>query len=381
MLTDRNVKTILVIGGYGHAGCKIVKGLIEKTSFHVLATGRKIEKLESLKKMYPHERLSIEAIDVNNKEEIKLCCKKADMVINAVGPYSMGGIEIVETIMECKKPYIDMANEQLHLNNLRNIKNKIAEAGSMVFTCAGQSPGVSTLVMIHIANMVKAVNSIEMYGVIGRLPTPDQGLASMMSGVIEASMSSTTYVDGKYIHEGLGKYIKEHTMPEPFGKMKMLSVPLNDSILVPEAVACKTVRTLFGMEMDIPPILFQIMGWLKPHKRKWAYRMLEKMMMKTLKDNYKMGLKEGFNPGGFMKIVVTGSEEIEALIKVEDNSIMTSYMPVVIALNYFETPEKFKGLLTPADIYSFDSFNQELDKLGWKIHLDVKKAMPVLPSS
>jgi saccharopine dehydrogenase-like NADP-dependent oxidoreductase len=369
---QEHTKTILVTGAYGHAGNKIVKGLIEKTMFQVLATGRKAGKLESLKKMYPSDRIITEVLDLDNKNDLKLCAQKADMVINAVGPYSMGGIEIAKTILACKIPYIDLANEQLHLNNLRKIRNEIEESGSMVFTCAGQSPGISTLVMIHLANLVTNVDNIEMYGVVGRLPTPDQTLGSIMSGIIEASLDSTTYVNGKQVHEKLGKFIKEHTMPEPFGTMKMLSCPLNDSILVPEVIKCKGVRTLFGLQMDISPNVFKMMAILKPHKRKWVYRLLEKMTKKTLKDNYLMGLKEGFDPGGYMKVVVTGSKEISTLIKVEDNSVMTSYMPVVIAINYFENPERFKGLLTPSDIYSFDSFNKELEKLGWKITLDIK---------
>ena len=366
-----NSKTILVIGSYGHAGSKIVKGLIDKTLFNVIATGRKLEKLEQLKNECDSNRITIELLDGTNKNKLKKCCTKTDLIINAVGPYSMGGIDIVKTILTCGKPYIDMANEQLHLKNLREIKPDIDRGGNMVFTCTGQSPGVSTLAMTHMAKLVKNVNSIEMYLVVGRLPTPDQGLASMMSGVIEASLGSKTFVNGEYINERMGKFVKKHTMPEPFGEMNMLSCPLNDSILVPEAVQCKSVRTLFGFELDFPPGLFMTLSWLKPHKRKWVYGLLEKVMRKTLLNNHKMGFKEGFNPGGYIKVVITGNECIEGLIKVEDNSIMTSYMPIIAAINHFDHPEKFKGLLTPNDVYTFDSFNKELDKLGWKININL----------
>jgi short subunit dehydrogenase-like uncharacterized protein len=367
-----NTKTILVTGAYGHAGSKIVKGLMEKTTFNVLATGRNAQKLELLKKTYSSERLMVQVLDQNNKNDLLACVRKVDMVINAVGPYSMGGIEIVKNVLACKIPYIDLANEQLHLSSIRQIKNEIDQSNSMIFTCAGQSPGVSTLLMIHVAKMLDVIDNIEMYGVVGRLPTIDQSLGSMMSGVIEASMDSTTYINGKHTREDLGKCIKEQTMPEPFGKMKMISFPLNDAILVPEAIQCNGVRTLFGLEMELPPVIFKIMALLKPHKRKWAYRLLENMMKKSLKDNYQKGLKQGFEPGGYMKIVVTGSKQISALIKVDDNGVMTSYMPIVIALNYFENPEKFKGLLTPTDKYTFESFNKELEKLGWKIDMDIK---------
>lgn len=364
-------KIILVLGAYGHAGCKIIKGLLDKTPFYVLATGRRPEKLDTLKKIHSSERLNTGILDVNNQQDLKQYCQQVDLIINAVGPYSMGGIETAKVVLACQKPYIDLANEQLHLNNLRKIKTEIAQSGSMFFTCTGQSPGISTLLMIHLANLSGKVEDIEMYGVVGRLPTPDQSLGSLMSGVIEAAMDSTTYVNGKHVKEEIGTFMKPHTVPEPFGTMQMLSFPLNDAILVPEVVPCKSVRNMFGLEMEIPPLVFKMIAWLKPHKRKWAYRLLENRMKKTLKDNYQKGLKEGFNPGGYMKVVVTGANPIHALIKVEDNSVMSSYMPVVIALNYFENPQKFKGLLTPSDMYTFDTFNHELEKLGWKIQMQL----------
>lgn len=365
-----HTKTILVTGACGHAGSKIVKGLIEKTTFSVLAAGRNADKLEALEKMYPSERLITQTFDQENSNELKSFVQKADLVINAVGPYSIGGIDFVKAVLAYKIPYIDLANEQLHLNNLRKIKDEIYQSGTMVFTCAGQSPGVSTLLMIHLAKQLDKVDSIELYGVVGRLPTPDQGVASVMSGIIEAAMHSTTYINGNQVQEPLGKCIKQHTVPAPFGTMKMLSFPMNDSILVPEAVTCNTVRTLFGLPEEIPQLVFKIIALLKPQKRKWVYRLLERVTKKSMKDSYAVGLKEGFNPGGYMKVVVTGSKEISALVKVEDNSIMTSYLPIVIAINYFEDPSKFKGLLTPADMYTFDSFNNELEKLGWKINFE-----------
>jgi len=373
MENEGTIKTILVIGGYGHAGTKIVKGLLEKTAFNVLAVGKRPEKLESLVRENNSNRLSVEILDAGNTDKLTLYCQKADMVINASGPFSLGGDEIVKTVVQCKKPYIDIANEQLHLMNLRQLKPEIEESGSMVFTCTGQSPGVSTLVIIHLAEMLREVNSIKIYGVAGRMPSPDQALASIMSGIIESSLCSTTYIDGKQVYEPLGKFIKKQTFPEPIGEKKLMSVPLNDSILIPEKIKCNSVRTLFAIDKEFSPILFSIMRWLKPHKRKWAYKMLEKIVKKNLKCSYEEGLTKGFFPGGYIKVIMTGSKDIEALIAVEDNSVMVSYMPIVIAINYFDNPENFKGLLTPADKYTFDTFNNELDKLGWKIHLEVNR--------
>ncbi len=372
------MKTILVTGAYGHAGSEIVNGLLNKTPFSVLATGRRINKLQELKEKHPTDRLQIQVVDVESEEEILMACQTADLMINASGPYSMIGFKVVKTAIDAKLPYIDLANEQLQLKRLRDIKSEIEAADTMVFTCTGQSPGVSTLVMKHMADLVENVDSIHMFGVIGRLPTADKTLGSMMGGILEAALDSVVYVGGKHEIEPFGSNIIKHTFPAPFGTMNMLSIPITDAFLVPEVVKCNTVLTMFGLDMDLPPRLGTILKFLKPHKRKWAYKLLESLMRKTIKDSYKTGLKEGFNPGGYFKVVVQGDKTIEAQIKVADNSIMTSYLPIVIALNYFENPNKFKGLLTPTDAYTFESFNAELAKLDWEIPLKVVESVQVV---
>ncbi len=372
------MKTILVTGAYGHAGNEIIKGLLEKTPFNVLATGRKIHELEQLKANNPSDRLQIQVVDVKSEESMETAFQKADLLINASGPYSVLGFDIVKAALKAKLPYIDLANEQLQLKRLRGIQAEIEAANTMVFTCTGQSPGVSTLLMKHMGDLVENVDSIHMFGVIGRLPTPDKGLGSMMGGILEASLESVVYVEGQHEIEPFGSNIIEHSFPAPFGTMKMLSVPIADAFLVPEVVECQTVMTMYGLDMDLPKGIDSILKFLKPHRRKWAYKLLEALMKKSLKDSYKIGLKEGFNPGGYLKIVVSGDKTIETQIKVEDNSVMTSYLPIVIALNYFEHPEKFKGLLTPTDVYTFESFNSELAKLNWEIPFKVVESTAVV---
>jgi len=365
------MKTILVTGAYGHVGSEIVNGLLNKTSFKVLATGRKIDKLQKIKEKHQTNRLETQVVDVENEQEILTAFQAADLLINASGPYSMNGFKIAKLAVNAGMPYIDLANEQVQLKRLRGIQSEIEAAETMVFTCTGQTPGVSTLVMKHMADLVDHVNSIHMLGVFGRQPTADKGLGSMMGGVLEALFESAVYVDGSYKVEPFGSNITEHYFPPPFGTMKMLSVPIADTFLIPEVVKCKTVMTLFGVSMDIPIGLESILKFLKPHKRKWAYKLLEALVKKSMKDSYQIGLKEGFNPGGYIKVLVKGDQAIETQIKVEDNGVMASYFPIVVALNYFEHPEKFKGLLTPTDVYTFESFNAELTKLNWEIPLNV----------
>lgn len=44
-------------------------------------------------------------------------CAKASFVINAIGPFARCGAAIARTAVECGRPYLDCANEQLHYRN------------------------------------------------------------------------------------------------------------------------------------------------------------------------------------------------------------------------------------------------------------------------
>ena len=106
------IGTVLVLGAYGLAGREIVDSLLAKTDLAVIASGRNVEKLEALTARLAHTRLSTRLLDAYDAGALAKACSEADLVINAVGPYAVGGAEIARTVLDSGLPYVDFANEQ-----------------------------------------------------------------------------------------------------------------------------------------------------------------------------------------------------------------------------------------------------------------------------
>ena len=74
-----------------------------------------------------------------------------------------------------------------------------------------------------------------------------------------------------------------------------------------------------------------------------------------------------------MKLIVEGDQKITGLIGFEHGAVMTSYIPIAFAIEYFKNPQQYKGLLTPNKAFTFSSLNNILDELGWKIEMKIEK--------
>lgn len=112
---------IPVLGAYGLAGRAIVARLVEMTCYSIVAAGRNHEKLDAVLQSLDRARVRGLVLDATDAAALRDACGGAAFVINAVGPYSRGGAAIANTVIDCGRPYLDCANEQLHYRNLSKL--------------------------------------------------------------------------------------------------------------------------------------------------------------------------------------------------------------------------------------------------------------------
>jgi short subunit dehydrogenase-like uncharacterized protein len=112
---------ILVLGAYGLAGRAIVERLAARTTHPVVAAGRRADKLQALLKALGSDRIHALVLDATDVTALRNACANASFVINAIGPFARSGAAIARTAVECGRPYLDCANEQLHYRNLSEL--------------------------------------------------------------------------------------------------------------------------------------------------------------------------------------------------------------------------------------------------------------------
>ena len=372
MMSQNNKNRVLVLGAYGLAGRTVVQGLLKKSELRIIISGRNKEKLQQIRDhANSPERLETAVFDALDTARLKSASAEAGLVINCVGPYSMSGFEIARTVLETSTHYIDFANEQIHYSRLKELAPFASRKNLMLLTACGWAPGFSTLLMKRAVEKVPSIHSLEMCYVQGRTPDDNSGMGSIMGAILEPGFGSVTLKNGELIQEKLGVDQKLVLMPEPFGETAMLGIPTIDTLLFADYPGLRDLRTYFAVGVQSPPGLFSLIGMLKAHKRKWAYRLLERIVSHIVRKSYADAVKKGFTPGGYIQITAKSRNmTLQNLIPFEDGGTATSYLPVLAARRLFQNKIQKTGLLTVLELFNLDTVLNECRHLGWPIQIE-----------
>lgn len=370
-----NRMTILVLGAYGGAGREIVRGLIDKTGLNVIVAGRNRDRLAALASKHSSSRLRPRILNAANSAALTESCKDAGLVINAVGPYSMHGADIARTAIESGVPYVDFANEQIHYRRLQQIDPLARERNLLLLTAAGAVPGLSGVLALRGTRHLPVVESIDMFYGQGRMPNPEAGVASLMSGALEMGFGSVTVRDGVQVATRLGAHRRVETLPG-LGAAEMIAGPSIETLTVPARIPLRSFEQYWNLG-DIPPGTFALIRILKPHRRPWAYRLLKRLTERIVRDDYERGVKKGLTAEGILKIIACGGgHRWEATVTCDDGFVATAYLPVIAAKRFAEGRLSEAGLVTPLDVFEWEGLMSEIAELGWPLRIQEQVSDP-----
>lgn len=341
---------VLVLGAYGLAGRAIVERLLRKTSFQVIGGGRDAAKLKAVYAGTEESRLQIRVLDALDASALGAVAGEADLVINAVGPFSRNGAAIARTVLECGRAYVDCANEQRHYRNLEGLHGVAREKGVPLVTAAGAIPGCSTLLAALLLKRFPEADDVACYWAQFRHAYPDSGLASMMGGILEALENPIAMQAGKPVPVVLGKSVKTMELPEPFGRQRLLEVPLIDALTVSAYHPVREFHTWFYMG-DLPLWLLDIVRVLQPQRRPWAYRVVESIMRRINTKDTQKAIESGVGPESLLLAEAwREGKRITGKIVFVDGAVATACLPVYLAEQYLSGKVTQTGLLTPLDL-------------------------------
>ena len=356
------VETVLILGAYGLAGREVVAGLLATTDLAVIATGRNPAKLGALASRLADPRLATRRLDAYDAGALAQACTDADLVINAVGPYAVGGAGIARTVLESDRPYVDFANEQSHYRRLESLAALARQKRLLLLTAAGEIPGLSTLVVLQAVERLPDVQEVDVFYAQGRAPDEESGIGSYLGGVLEVGF--------------LGRRVERRIerMPEPFGEVQMVAVPTIEALTVPKHTPLRALENWWALG-EIPPGTEALIRLLKPHERAWARRLFERLTRWAQRGEYRRALQKGLTSAGVIKVVARAPQgRWEAILHVADGGLATSYLPVLAARQLAEGKLDAVGLVTPIDVFEPTATFRELAALGWPLEVRESQA-------
>ncbi|HEX4859784.1 MAG TPA: hypothetical protein VFV07_01020 [Rhizomicrobium sp.] len=223
---------VLVLGGTGNFGRRIVEGLKRHGVPVIAAGGRK-------------------DFDVHRELGARLDALAPKVVVNTCGPFQMSGYDVAEACIARRIHYIDLADGREFVKGITVLDAAAKASGVSIISGASSVPGLSSAVIEHFRHEFERVDEID-FGISPGQQTP-RGLAT-----VTAIM---TYV-GKAFH-GVHGWQDVHRRAYPtLGKRWMANCDIPDLDLLPARYGLKRVRFFAGSELGFLHLNLWFLSWL-----------------------------------------------------------------------------------------------------------------------
>ena len=352
--------SVLVLGAYGLAGRAVVAAVLRTTQCRVVAAGRHAERLAAEFGAADPARLTTSVVDVTDAAALQRACEPVDLVVNAVGPYNLSGAAIAQTVVAARRHYVDCANEQIHYERMGGLAEEARAAGVLMVVAAGLVPGLSTLLAVHVLECAPRADRVDVRYAQLRHAFADGGHASVMGGVLDAVYRPSALCNGQRVPVALGESTATAEFPPPFGPRRFLEVPNIDVPVLAGYRPLREVHTWIDLG-DQPTWLFALIRALDPVRRRWAYRIIARVVERLTRKEFETALSLGRGPDAYLEVEASaGAERQRAGVHFTDGASPTAVLPARIVRDLFANRLPQRGLATPIDLYSWSDVEDDL---------------------
>jgi putative NADH-flavin reductase len=149
---------ILVIGGYGGFGARLVRRLLAN-GHEVLVAGRSADKAAAF--CAGLERAEPVVADRTNGIGMVMARERPDLVIDAAGPFQASGYTVPEACIAMRIPYLDLADARAFVGGIGALDKAARQAGIAVIAGASSVPALSGAVARRLAEGLARVDQVE----------------------------------------------------------------------------------------------------------------------------------------------------------------------------------------------------------------------------
>ncbi|MUV12618.1 saccharopine dehydrogenase family protein [Noviluteimonas gilva] len=155
---------VLVLGGYGQFGRRIVEALAGDADMAVIVAGRDVAQASALcDALRPTARatLEAEAIDITGGFDEALRRARPDLVIHTAGPFQAQGYDVARATLGFGAHYVDLADGRAFVEGFDALDALAKSCGRRAITGASSVPGISAAVIEAHADRFATLETVE----------------------------------------------------------------------------------------------------------------------------------------------------------------------------------------------------------------------------
>ena len=157
---------IVVLGGYGHFGARICRGLTRNCDAELVVAGRSRVRadalVEELRQIDPTRTIRSAVLDHSASGfESDLGTLEPSIVVHAAGPYQGQNYRVAEACLQHRCHYVDLADGRGFVSEFSQLDAAARRSGVLLVTGASTLPGVSSAVVDDLGSDLSSIERIE----------------------------------------------------------------------------------------------------------------------------------------------------------------------------------------------------------------------------
>ena len=152
---------VMVIGGTGGFGRRLVEGLVVTTDFEVIIAARRLDRARALAAVFPPGRASVIALDRVAITADMLRASGATVVVDAAGPFQGADYRVARAAIAAGMHYLDLADGRDFVAGFAALDAEARAAGVVALTGASSTPALSCAVLDRLTAGWRQIDRIE----------------------------------------------------------------------------------------------------------------------------------------------------------------------------------------------------------------------------
>jgi hypothetical protein len=241
---------VLVLGGYGFFGRRLVERLSRIPGLHIQVAGRSLaaarafmRSIHSMQSSSPLEAVLLNSEAPSFKGELRKLAPK--VLVNAAGPFQGADYRVPAACIALGIGYADLADGREYVIGIKCLHEAAVAAGVPVTTGASSVPALSSAAVDQLVKDLCVVQSID----VGISPgnRTERGL-STVRGILTYCGKPVPASEGSRVFGWTGT--RRHVYPAPVGTRLLSPCDVPDLALFPERYAGRP-RVQFGAGLEL----------------------------------------------------------------------------------------------------------------------------------
>lgn len=269
-MSDNRQLTILVIGGYGTFGRRLVELLSDESRLRVIIAGRSLDKAQTLcSSLNASATLAPYRLDRDGDMRQAFSDLAPDILVDATGPFQAYGDDPYRLVIQCIAHgvnYLDFADGTAFARDIRTFDAEAKAAGIFALSAVSSSPALSAAVVRELAKGLASVEHVEG----GIAPSPFAGIGlNVIRAITSYAGKPVKLLRNGQFETGYGLTESRRVTICPPGHLPMASrrfalVDVPDLELLPEVMpGLKSAWFGAGTAPQIYLRLLMMLAWLR----------------------------------------------------------------------------------------------------------------------